>query len=407
VFYDAECRFCVAGRRRWGPLLERRGFVWLPLQTPGAAARLGVTEDQLRAEMWLELAEGRVVSGVNSWITLMRAVWWLWPLGLMLAVPGINAIAARAYRGIARNRHCLGGTCQIHSHRQAGFHLVDMLPLAGGLGLVGGLGREWPAWVYMWAFAFVLGEFTKWYTWRDARSAGRATPIGRTLAWFLLWPGLDARAFFDRTPAQKGNVREWFFACLKLALGVGLLWGVVPGWFRAPSLACGWTGMVGISLGLHFGLFHVVSLVWRACGVNAPHIMNRPLAATSLAEFWGTRWNTGFSIPSRRFLFTPVARRFGRSAALGAVFLISGLMHDLVISVPARGGYGLPTAYFLVQGAGVLIERSRSGQLLGLSRGLRGRLFLFAFTAGPVFWLFHPPFVHNVILPMLDVLGAT
>lgn len=28
-------------------------------------------------------------------------------------------------------------------------------------------------------------------------------------------------------------------------------------------------------------------------------------------------------------------------------------------------------------------------------------------TAGPVFWLFHPPFVRNVILPMLDALGAT
>jgi hypothetical protein len=27
-------------------------------------------------------------------------------------------------------------------------------------------------------------------------------------------------------------------------------------------------------------------------------------------------------------------------------------------------------------------------------------------TAGPAFWLFPPPFVHNVILPMLGVIGA-
>ena len=28
-------------------------------------------------------------------------------------------------------------------------------------------------------------------------------------------------------------------------------------------------------------------------------------------------------------------------------------------------------------------------------------------TAGPVFWLFHPPFIHNVILPFLKAIGAT
>lgn len=116
VFYDAECRFCVGGMKRWGGLFARRGFVWLPLQTPGAAARLGVTQEQLLAEMWVQLPGGGVVSGVNAWSTMMRAVWWLWPLGVLLAVPGLNAIAGLVYRWIARNRHCLGGTCKIHSH---------------------------------------------------------------------------------------------------------------------------------------------------------------------------------------------------------------------------------------------------------------------------------------------------
>jgi len=407
VFYDAECRFCVAGRTRWGPLLERRGFVWVPLQTPGAAGRLGVTEERLFAEMWLKLADGRVVSGVNSWSILMRAVWWLWPLGMLLEVPGINPIAAWVYRWTARNRHCLGGACKIHSHGPAPFHLSDLVVLALALGLVGALGRAWPAWVYMWALAFVLGWFAKWFAWRDARGARRQMPIGLTLAWFLLWPGLDARAFFERAHANKGKLREWFAAILKLAIGATLLWVIAPRCFTDNPLACGWVGLIGLGLGLHFGLFHVMSLAWRAAGVNAAHIMNRPLAVRSLAEFWGERWNTGFSIPSRRFLFKPIARRFGTGVAFGVVFLVSGLMHDLVISVPARGGYGLPTAYFLLQGAGVLIERSRFGRVLGLGRGLRGWSFMFAFTAGPMFWLFHPPFVHNVILPMLHALGAT
>lgn len=116
VFYDAECRFCVAGMKRWGGVFARRGFVWLPLQTPGAAQRLGVTEEQLLAEMWLQRADGRVFSGVDAWSAMMRRVWWLWPLGVLLVLPGLRWCGAQCYRWIARNRRCLGGTCKIHTH---------------------------------------------------------------------------------------------------------------------------------------------------------------------------------------------------------------------------------------------------------------------------------------------------
>jgi predicted DCC family thiol-disulfide oxidoreductase YuxK len=119
IYFDAECPFCVAHRSRWGRIFERRGFVWLPLQTPGAAQRLGVTEAQLRAEMWLQFADGRKFSGVNAWSAQMRRVWWLWPLGVMLALPGFNAGARWIYRWIAQNRHCLGGTCTIHPPSKA------------------------------------------------------------------------------------------------------------------------------------------------------------------------------------------------------------------------------------------------------------------------------------------------
>ena len=120
VFYDAECRFCVAGMKRWGGLFARRGFQWLPLQTPGTATRLGVTDERLLEEMWVQRTDGRVVSGVNAWIELMRSVWWLWPLGVLLGVPGFNAIGCVVYRWIARNRRCFGGSCKIHAHETGG-----------------------------------------------------------------------------------------------------------------------------------------------------------------------------------------------------------------------------------------------------------------------------------------------
>lgn len=87
------------------------------------------------------------------------------------------------------------------------------------------------------------------------------------------------------------------------------------------------------------------------------------------------------------------------------VFVVSGLIHDFVISLPAGAGYGLPTAYFVVQGAGVALERSRVGKRLNLRRG-RGWLFMALLTAGPAFWLFHPPFLRNVVLPFMRVIRA-
>jgi len=88
------------------------------------------------------------------------------------------------------------------------------------------------------------------------------------------------------------------------------------------------------------------------------------------------------------------------------VFVVSGLIHDLVISLPARGGYGLPTLYFLLQGAGVTVERSRFGKRLGLGQGGRGWCFMMMFLTVPVFGLFHPWFVLRVILPFMQAIHA-
>jgi alginate O-acetyltransferase complex protein AlgI len=82
------------------------------------------------------------------------------------------------------------------------------------------------------------------------------------------------------------------------------------------------------------------------------------------------------------------------------------LIHELVISLPANAGFGLPTAYFLVQGLGVLAERSPAGERLGLGSGIAGWMFTIIVVAGPAFWLFHPPFVSRVILAFMKAIGA-
>jgi hypothetical protein len=81
-------------------------------------------------------------------------------------------------------------------------------------------------------------------------------------------------------------------------------------------------------------------------------------------------------------------------------------VHDLVISLPAGGGYGGPTLFFVIQGAALLAERSGLGKAAGLGRELRGWLFTMLVLAAPAGLLFHSPFVTRVVLPFLRVIGA-
>ena len=130
----------------------------------------------------------------------------------------------------------------------------------------------------------------------------------------------------------------------------------------------GWMGMAGVVLTLHFGLFHLLSCAWRRAGVEARPLMNAPVVSESLGEFWGRRWNTAFRDLTHRFLLRPMTRRLGVRGGIAAGFVCSGLVHELVISVPAGGGYGDPTLFFAIQGIGILVERGRLGRSAGLAR---------------------------------------
>jgi hypothetical protein len=263
-----------------------------------------------------------------------------------------------------------------------------------------------PPWAVMWALAVAIYAACKWLTWHRAPTA----PAGRQAAYLLAWPGMDAPAFLDRrpfAPDRRPTPGEWAFAAAKLALGVGLTWGVVRLVPDDRPLLRGWVGMGGLIFLLHFGSFHLLSCAWRAAGVGAKPLMDWPVLSRGVSEFWGRRWNTAFRDLTHRFLFRPLAARLGPRAGLAAGFLFSGAIHDLVISVPAGGGYGGPTLYFVIQGLGLLAERSRTGKRLGLGGGWRGRAFAAFVVVGPAYGLFHPPFVLNVVLPFLTVVGAT
>jgi Membrane bound O-acyl transferase family len=261
-------------------------------------------------------------------------------------------------------------------------------------------------WCFMWMLAAAIFFGCKWQTWWEYRSFAGAT-IGRSVGFLFGWPGMDATAFLDpKQHAQRPEAKEWFWAIVKTAFGALLLWGVARRIPASRELLTGWVGMLGIILVMHFGTFHILSLLWRSAGVDAHPIMQAPLSATSLSDFWGRRWNLGFRQLTYRLIFQPARSRSGVVTATLLSFFASGLIHDLVISLPARGGYGLPTCYFVLQGLGVLFERSMPGKRLGLSSGTRGWLFAVFCGGAPAYLLFHPWFVRGVILPFLAAIGA-
>jgi hypothetical protein len=258
----------------------------------------------------------------------------------------------------------------------------------------------------MWTIAFALFLGAKLITVIHFIRTGHSTGP-RLLAYAFLWPGMDAGGFCSNRLVQPPAVGEWALAATKTLVGAAVVWFGVRLTGDTYPLITGWVGMMGIVLLLHFGIFHLLSLVWRVLGIRAHPIMQSPATATSLSAFWGGRWNAGFSDLVRENVFAPLSRRLGPGRALFLVFVISGVLHELVLSLPARGGYGLPTAYFLLQGLAVLFEHSKPGCKLGLGSGVRGWCFVALVAGLPAFWLFPPLFVHRVILPMLYAIGAT
>jgi alginate O-acetyltransferase complex protein AlgI len=262
-----------------------------------------------------------------------------------------------------------------------------------------------PAWVFMWGLAFVIFAGFKYLTYCEALVGRPVVPRITRFIYLFCWPGMSFKEF-ARTPAARrepGSAPRWIAAAAKTSIGAGLVWFAVPTVPSDLGLLRGWVGMIGIIMMLHFGTFHLLALALQAAGFNARPNMHAPLLARSVADFWGNRWNTAFNVLAVRYGFRPLTPLIGPRAALAVVFLVSGLLHEAVISLPARGGYGLPTAYFALQAAAICGERLPSFR----KRPWLKRLFAWVVLVAPLGCLFPAVFIRNVILPMLHAIGAT
>jgi hypothetical protein len=259
----------------------------------------------------------------------------------------------------------------------------------------------------MWLIVSVVYVAFKWLTFLTASTVG--VPAWRKWAYLFAWPGMNARRFLATCPSPgppRPAASEWLEGFVNAIAGAIVFW-TAHLWIAISSpILFGWAGMLGTILLLHFGIFQLISCIWRHAGVDAPPLMNHPTRSSSVAEFWGRRWNTAFRDVAHQFIFRPLVLRSGATVALIAGFAFSGVVHEMVISLPAGGAYGGPFVFFCIQAAAVLFERSRPGQFLRLGRGWRGWLFTCLVLLLPVRLLFHDAFVLRVVVPFMQSLGA-
>jgi predicted DCC family thiol-disulfide oxidoreductase YuxK len=396
IFYDGDCRSCIASAKRFERLFARRGFYFTGLQTPLAQEQLGLEPNAPLEEMRVLTRDGRDLGGADAVIFLARQVWWAWPFHALAQLPGVHRLVDRSYRWIATHRGCTHIACATpRAKRWPAWLGLVLLPILALLAR----NRVAP-WIFMWLMAAGIFLGCKWLTFWRAKDQHVDLRVGHAFGYFFLWAGMDAATFLG--PHQRLNFaqrRRFLAASTNILLGAFLVFCFAR--LASNQLLVGWIGMIGLILILHFGIFEFAAIAWRMAGVNATPIMSAPLKATSLSEFWGRRWNGAFNELVGDVFFRPFTRSTGVIRATLAVFLFSGLLHELVISLPARAGYGLPTAYFLLQGCGVVAQRR-----FRLGHGVCGWIFTMLIVAGPAFWLFHPPFVRHVILPFMQAIHA-
>jgi hypothetical protein len=233
-----------------------------------------------------------------------------------------------------------------------------------------------------------------------ARAEGTALSATATVE-YLGWLGMRPSLFEQRRESDRNGARSLALHGLQtLLLGIALF-VIAAVSARAPfplstrRIIVTICLMPALSLILHFGFFDILAAIYRLRGVAAPKLFRAPLSARSLSEFWSRRWNVGFSEMIALVVHRPLRRVAGDRVALCASFLASGLLHELAISVPVHSGYGLPTAYFLLHGSLVAIERK-----LGRAPG---RVWTLFWLAAPLPLVFHFPFLRGVIWPLVGL----
>jgi hypothetical protein len=239
----------------------------------------------------------------------------------------------------------------------------------------------------------------------EERVRGLGPPsVGEWLGFAVAWVGMQPRLFTRPRAAALGGVfRLVAGGAVAVALGAMMIALARAAWVGLHSRLLGTVLLLAdLSALVHFGLLNILAAAWRSAGVPVDALFRAPWRSQSLAEFWAQRWNLAFSEMTSIAVYRPLFARAGRGPALLAGFAMSGLLHEMALSVPVRAGLGRPLLYFVIQGGLVLAERALAarGRPLG---GAAGRVWTVFWLVLPLPLLFHRPFLAGVAWPLIGM----
>jgi hypothetical protein len=101
----------------------------------------------------------------------------------------------------------------------------------------------------------------------------------------------------------------------------------------------------------------LVHFCFSASGTAMRPIHDTPIAARSLRDFWGKRWNRAVSAWLYRLIFLPLARQHRPDLGLLCAYLVSGALHAWVawVALGAFAAFEL-AVFFGLQGVFILAE---------------------------------------------------
>lgn len=143
-----------------------------------------------------------------------------------------------------------------------------------------------------------------------------------------------------------------------------------------------------IILLLPSGFFRVVmGLYMVATGNYVKPMFNNPLASASIHDFWSKRWNLMYMRSALRTVFRPLIKKGYRpQIATMAVFICSGISHEVLIYA-IRGYFdGYNGSFFVLQGLAVCLERQIWPKYSRVNKHIRRIVTMLWFgLTGPMF----------------------
>ncbi|MED6216712.1 hypothetical protein PIB30_010152 [Stylosanthes scabra] len=139
-------------------------------------------------------------------------------------------------------------------------------------------------------------------------------------------------------------------------------------------------------------------------GMELEPQFNKPLLSTSLQDFWGRRWNLMVTSILRPAVYQPLVKaamivvgpKWALLAAVFATFVVSGLMHELILYYTGRMPPTLRMmGFFVLHGFCLTVEivlKKTIASTWRLPRLLSGLLTI-GFVAATMFWLFLPELI--------------